>query len=87
MMAGFDLHSVCASCRDKKGQVLCTRQVAYRTSFLSRQPDVIASFFVWCMYSAHRFMKELKIQGDFGGNTLYFCITDSRRHIDYYVFS
>ena len=32
------------------GPVLCTRQMACRTSFLSRQSDVIASFFVWRMY-------------------------------------
>ena len=34
--------------------VLCSRHVAHRTFFLSRQRDVIA-FFVWCMYWAHRF--------------------------------
>ena len=35
--------------------VLCTPQMAPRTSFLSRQPDVIASFFVWRMYCADVF--------------------------------
>ena len=45
--------------------VLCTPQMAPRTSFLSRQPDVIASFFVWHVYCADmfstisRFLKEI----------------------------
>ena len=35
--------------------VLCTRKVAHHTSFLSRQSDVIASFFVWRVYCADVF--------------------------------
>ena len=38
----------------------CTRQVACRTSFLSRQADVIASFFVWRMHCLHG-ISELEI--------------------------
>ena len=35
----------------------CTRQVACRTSFLSRQADVIASFFVWRMHCWNEYLE------------------------------
>ena len=72
------------------GPVLCTRQVACRTSFLSRQSDVIASFSFGACTCCTDFLSEF--------SSLYFVrticyfhlflsILDSRTLIDYYVFS
>ena len=57
---------------------MCTRQVAHRTSFLSRQCDVIASFSFWCVVCAHRILCEEVFFCDFHPTTLefdfYFCV-------------
>ena len=72
------------------GPVLCTRQMACRTSFLSRQRDVIASFSfgacTWCM----DFLSELYFQVLYLNSYnfhFFICSLDSRRLIAHYVFS
>ena len=59
------------------GPVLCTRQVACSTSFLSRQRDVIASFsFGACLCARNIFIRSLSsVFIVFGENwTLYLCL-------------
>ena len=72
------------------GPVLCTRQMACRTSFLSRQRDVIASFSfgacTWCT----DFLSELYFQVLYLNSYnfhFFICSLDSRRLIAHYVFS
>ena len=59
------------------GPVLCTRQVACSTSFLSRQRDVIASFsFGACLCARNNFIRSLSsVFIVIGENcTLYLCL-------------
>ena len=37
---------------------LCLTSCSHHTSFLSRQRDIIASFFVWCLYCVDRFLRN-----------------------------